>query len=83
MRGFLLGMSLSLAFIVGCVTRPFVVPPAHANQVGGQRWEHFCFETLDLDELNRRANQAGREGWEFVTSGRVYRDQAWCFKRSL
>lgn len=33
MKGFLLGASLSLAFILGCVARPLVVPAVSADAV--------------------------------------------------
>ena len=63
MRGFWLGLSLALAFIVGCVAAPFIVPPLSAQQQGVQRWEYYSLHpNANLAALN----EAGQQGWEFV-----------------
>lgn len=85
MRSFLLGLSLSAAFIVGCVVRPLVIPPALADPAV-KRWDYYCFDELTSAEVQGRAKQAGREGWELVAAGAVgtlgFRP-VWCFKRPL
>lgn len=86
MRGFILGLSLSVAFIVGCVagSTGLVTPPASANAVVEQRWAYFCFERDNVDEINDMANGAGLRGWEMVaatlTGGKDGR-AVWCFRQ--
>lgn len=85
MKGFALGLSLSLAFILGCVSAPFIVRPLSAqNPVGTTRWEVQCagISALNVDgKLTELGTQAGLEGWELVTvlDGRLVA----CFKRPL
>ncbi len=88
MRGFLFGASLSIAFIVGCVARPFVVPAANAQQAASaQKWEYFCLEGYETTGIMQKANKAGREGWDLVAAspptGRSMDAALWCFKRPL
>ncbi|MGC4063055.1 MAG: hypothetical protein QM784_00065 [Polyangiaceae bacterium] len=85
MKGFLLGLSISLAFIVGCVagaTR-FVLPEANASYVVEQRWAYFCFREGDSEGINRKANAAGARGWELVaaSSDASGGDPIWCFRQ--
>lgn len=80
MRGFVVGLSVSGAFVVGCVAAQFIVPPARA--AGVQKWDYFCFDEEGAAEVTRKAKQAGTEGWEMVavdTGGNM--DSTWCFKR--
>ena len=88
MRQFLLGLTISIAFIAGCVASQLaqiVIPPARAG-APTQRWEYFCERDTDgpwTPEGIAKLNSAGREGWEFVQqlagSGGI-RD-VYCFKR--
>ncbi len=89
MRGFLLGASLSVVFIVGCVAgaaaKPFVVPQANAQQAASmQKWEYFCFDKRGDEVVAEAANRAGRQGWEMAGQGNdgPYAS-TWCFKRAL
>ena len=76
---FWLGLSLSVAFVIGCVAAPLVIPPLSAQQAGGQRWQYFCFNERSAEDVTPLANRAGRDGWEMVAAGL----EAWCFKRPL
>jgi hypothetical protein len=70
MRGFLIGLSISLAFIVGCVASSthWGLPRAEAAAVAGPRWSYFCFEAANVNDVNSKANAAGMRGWELVTA---------------
>ena len=84
MRGFLIGLSLSLAFIVGCVASStrYGVPRAEAAAVVEQRWSYFCFEAANVDDVNFKANAAGMRGWDLVTSTTNPNGQmVWCFRQ--
>jgi hypothetical protein len=84
MRGLLLGLSLSMAFVVGCVagSTGLLFPPANADAVVEQRWAYFCFERDDIDELNDMANGAGARGWELVAAASGKSDKPiWCFRQ--
>ena len=88
MRGFSLGLSLSIAFILGCVSAPLIVPPLSAQQVaqGVQRWEYACrptsMETMPaIDLAVTQFNTLGAEGWELVFA--APRSVVACFKRPL
>jgi hypothetical protein len=84
MRGFLIGMSISLAFIVGCVASStrYGVPRAEAAAVVEQRWSYFCFEASTVDDVHYKANAAGLRGWELVTSSTNADGQIiWCFRQ--
>lgn len=90
MRQFLLGLSISIAFIVGCVTAQHVpdvaMPSATASTSTstlastGQGWEYTC-EALPVrtDRFVAMLNDQGTAGWEVIpfdfAGGRV------CFKR--
>jgi hypothetical protein len=91
MRQFLLGLSISIAFIVGCVTAQHVpgvaMPSASASTTAytGQRWEYSC-EKMELaattkgyfEKLTSLLNDQGAAGWEVLPF-----DYAgyFCFKR--
>ena len=81
MRGFILGLSLSLAFILGCLAAPFLVPRLSAQPpVPGamQRWEYKAIDIGAVRESRTTANlnEQGADGWERVhvhrESGRGY-----------
>jgi hypothetical protein len=93
MRNLILGLSLSVAFIVGCLAgpavRPNVVGTAHANK-NRPKWEYTCFQYdfhdervdgIDGGKIKKQSNKAGQFGWEMV-SGIIWNDVTiWCFKR--
>ena len=84
MRGFLIGLSLSLAFIVGCVASStrYGVPKAEAAAVVEQRWSYFCIQANDVEDLNFKANAAGMRGWDMVASTPDHNGQMiWCFRQ--
>lgn len=84
MRKSLVGLSVALAFVVGCVASStrYGVPKAEAAAVVEQRWSYFCLEANGVDDLNFKANAAGMRGWELVTST-AQSDQriACCFRQ--
>ncbi len=87
MRQFLLGLSISIAFILGCVTAqhvPGLAMPA-ASAYAGQRWEYTC-EPLPaaaisserhVQTTNEFLNDYGADGWEIVPYPLAFA----CFKR--
>ena len=84
MRGFLIGLSVSLAFIVGCVagSSRYGVPRAEAAAVVEQRWSYFCFDAATTDDVNFKANAAGLRGWDLVTSStNSSGSTVWCFRQ--
>ena len=70
MRGLLIGLSVTLAFIRGCVAGAsrMALPPAKASYVVEQRWAYFCFQDSNVDDVNYKANAAGARGWELVAA---------------
>lgn len=96
MRNLVLGLSLSVAFIIGCLAgpaiRPTVVPPVKAANApkaakpatAVPKWEYACFQVGPYPkEINRWGNKAGLSGWEMVSSAYIgfKRQSIWCFKR--
>jgi predicted secreted Zn-dependent protease len=84
MRRFLIGLSISLAFIVGCVagSSRYGVPRAEAAAVVEQRWSYFCFEASTVDDVHFKSNAAGMRGWEMVSSATNGSGQIiWCFRQ--
>jgi hypothetical protein len=83
MRGFWFGLSISVAFIVGCATARLVVPPVSAQST--TRWQYHCVESdQDAAEVTEAANQIGAQGWELVAGLPTNRfSQIWCFKSAL
>ena len=84
MRGFLIGMSIPLSFILGCVASSsrYGVPRAEAAAVVEQRWSYFCFEASTVDDIHFKANAAGMRGWEMVSSSPNASGQIiWCFRQ--
>jgi len=84
MRGFLIGLSVSLAFIVGCVagSSRYGVPKAEAAAVVEQRWSYFCFEATGVDDVSFKANAAGMRGWEMASATTAEGGQTiWCFRQ--
>ena len=85
MRGFLIGLSISLSFILGCVASStrYCLPKAEAAAVVEQRWSYFCVEAANVDDLNFKANAAGMRGWEMVasTTNAANDQMVWCFRQ--
>ena len=85
MRGFLLGLSISLAFIVGCVagSRQLVLTDAKAgHEVVEQRWRYQCLDVQNLDNLKAKADGLGKLGWEMVTAIPLSDARSfWCFRQ--
>ncbi len=83
MKGFALGLSLSIAFILGCAAAPLIVPRMSAQQqaAGVQRWEYTCPlpQRQGGDDHAAAATQLGEQGWEYSHNGW----NVMCFKRPL
>ena len=81
-KSFLMGLSLSVAFVAGCVAQSVMapIPPARAG-ADVQRWEYLCIDESGGEEVTEQANRAGAQGWELVAAGKNTRDISWCFKR--
>jgi hypothetical protein len=83
MRGFLLGLTVSIAFVAGCMASRLLVPPANA-QANLTWWDHYCYREGDTtDALGVAARKAGAQGWELVTVVAADSEsrRLWCFKR--
>jgi len=63
------------------------MPPAHANQPGHAnmpRWQYYCFADGNTESAQKKANRAGREGWEMSGQGNYDASTSiWCFKRRM
>ncbi len=83
MRNLILGLFLSVAFVVGCLVRPVVVPPVRAG-TNPPKWEYKCFRENNDGSLEAKANRLGKAGFELSATAR-HGDgfNAWCFKRRL
>ncbi len=84
MRQFLLGLSASAVFVVGCVAGAsnLMVPKAKAARVEEQRWAYFCFDANTSDDVHFKANAAGARGWEMVSaSSNNDGNIIWCFRQ--
>jgi hypothetical protein len=84
MRNLILGLSLSVAFIVGCLAGPVVQPtlaPSLRAAPGTVKWEYHCvgFRQASGNEIARELNKAGALGWELAVTDRVN----WCLKRRV
>lgn len=92
MRQFLLGLSISAAFILGCLTSQHApelsMPTASAYE--GQRWDYTCTMWPELgilrdenaSKMEAHLDQLGTQGWELapIPAG----DAAMlCFKRPV
>jgi hypothetical protein len=93
MKPFLLGLSISVAFILGCVAAQHVpalaVPSAAAY--AGPRWEYTCQPIPNLGGQNRMdlgntheafiqwLNELGADGWEITPMPAP--GDFFCFKR--
>jgi len=83
MRNFILGISVSIAFIVGALASPHIVPTASAA-TNPTKWGYKCFREISVSTVESKANKAGAEGWELVaaaTPGVNNAPMNWCFKQ--
>lgn len=84
-----LGLSLAVAFLLGCVITQATAPtpsPAFAGPPGTvQHWEYYCFNERSVEDVMHEANEAGTKGWELVAAAgagaQFLNDKFWCFKR--
>lgn len=89
MRDFVLGLSVSIAFIVGCLvggsSPQTAVPNAAAEPDGPRRYEYKCTneETLGADDFAKRLNREGAEGWDLEGSFEGPLGNTMCFSRAL
>ncbi len=87
MKQFMLGLSISLAFIVGCVTATYApelaAPAANATPSGGR---YKCARKIEgtagtvkgyLEKLEASLNAEGTTGWRLV----LHDGSAICFER--
>src|SRR5690606_20815931 len=83
MKGFALGLSLSLAFILGCVSAPLIIPRLSAqNPPSTTRWEYLCEWVRGIEEHRALLDRSGAEGWE-LASQTGYPQPMVCLKRPL
>lgn len=83
LRKVLLGVSVSSAFVIGCVAGAArsTVPKAEAAYVIEQRWEYFCFAEERAERVQEKANAAGARGWEMVAAAPGEDGKpVWCFR---
>ena len=81
MRGFALGLSLSVAFIIGCLAGPHLTSSVDAQ--ARPAFRYVCMEgTGDEARLSRMLDIQGRMGHELVAVGSGGADggaSQWCF----
>ena len=87
MRNLILGLSLSVAFIIGCLVQPYIEAPVRARaRTNVQKWEYKCFQAYKTVNVEAKANRLGRVGFDLVGangSGNMASYNSWCFKRRL
>jgi hypothetical protein len=85
MRSLIYTVSISLAFVAGCVagSSPLVVPQAEAgHEVVEQRWRYECLDVVDANNLKAKADGLGKLGWEMVTGVPMGDGRSvWCFRQ--
>jgi hypothetical protein len=81
MRGFWYGLSISVAFVLGSVAAPLLVPEtvAQPTPAGATRWEHKCLDRVAFRRLENLANDLGQQGWRL--SQYVLSNEVVCFER--
>lgn len=94
MRRIVLALSLTVAFLVGCLTATvatqLVVPPIKAG-TNPQKWEYTCISNKQKGNIIQNSNELGNQGWEMVAasgslengSGLAKAYLLYCFKRPL
>ncbi len=89
MRNFILGLSLSAMFIVGCLFgsgRSSDTVPTVKAAPAGQRYAYHCVEEDDAEDLTKIAKRMGRAGWRMVAGaggngqGFGSKHYLWCFE---
>jgi len=90
MRNFMLGLSLSAMFIVGCLvgsTRSSDTVPAVSAAPAGQRFSYYCLDENDNDDLTKYAKKMGRAGWRLTTAAGSgvpgSKTMIWCFEKQF
>jgi hypothetical protein len=94
MRGFLLGLSISVAFIAGAVFSQVITSSAHAQGARRLKWEYYCVDRLrdGPEALMESFAAGGLKGWELAAAGEYAplagagdagRPVVWCFKRPI
>jgi uncharacterized protein YraI len=90
MRNFILGLSLSAMFIVGCLVgsgRSSDTVPAVKAAPAGQRYAYYCLEESNAVDLNKFAKKMGRAGWHLAAAaggrgpGLGPNHYMWCFEK--
>jgi hypothetical protein len=67
---------------VGGATARFVVPPANAQQQATlTKWEYFCVDEMNAEDITPKANQLGAQYWELSAAAGLPGYKVWCFKR--
>ena len=81
-------LAVAVIFVTGCATglvarEAFSVPKALA-QSNAPRWSYFCIDENDRDELEKKLNAAGAQGWELVTGTNTSKpfNMYWCMRRT-
>ena len=88
MKRLVIALSLTVAFLVGCLTATvasnFVVPPIKAG-TNPQKWEYTCFRKYAdlLDETKSLSDKLGSQGWEMSSTAGGPFGVVYCFKRPL
>jgi len=81
-RGFALGLSLSLAFIIGCLAGPHLTPSADAQV--RETYRYTCIGgASNVERLTRLIDGQGRMGRELITVATRPNDMEgnqWCFR---
>jgi len=80
MRGFALGLSLSVAFIIGCLAGPHLTVTAEAQT--RQTYRYVCVEgSRNMETLTRILNVQGGMGRELIAvDGSDGGASQWCFR---
>ncbi len=81
MRGLALGLSLSVAFIIGCLAGPHLTPSADAQ--ARETYRYACIDGhQDELQLGRLLDAQGLVGRELVAVGSVGSGHGsqWCFR---
>lgn len=92
MKRLVIGLLLTIAFLVGClvatVASKSVIPEVKAGSES-QKWEYQC-KNLSEDAPNSKIDdelkQVGMQGWELVSATYVMRGNSfikYCLKRQL
>ncbi|MBI5512043.1 MAG: hypothetical protein HY903_25070 [Deltaproteobacteria bacterium] len=83
MRNFLLGCSVSVAFVAGLLASDRLIPPAKAATTTS-KWEYLCEPKMPKpwkEEGEAVLRDLGAEGWELVLQMQNPNMDVWCFKR--